>query len=77
LVDNNGHPVLYDPGGDYSVPGSSHPDDDTFYDEEAVLGPYIAADLHSGQSVDIIEFISRKIKTPVSTLNKKKCVAKS
>ena len=56
LVDNNGHPVLYDPGGDYRVPGSSHPDDDTFYDEEAVLGPYIAADLHSGQSVDIIEF---------------------
>jgi RHS repeat-associated protein len=56
LVDNNGHPVLYDPGGDFRYPGESHPSDDTFYDEEAVMGPYIADDLHKGQGVDIIPF---------------------
>lgn len=56
LIDNSGHPVLYDPGGDFHYPHESHPSDDTFYDEEAVLGPYIADDLHSGQGVDIIEF---------------------
>jgi RHS repeat-associated protein len=53
-VDNNGSPVLYDPGGSYG--DGTRGTQDTFFDNEAALQPFIDFHETTGSRVDIFRF---------------------